>query len=210
MSEPDLLPPNSTPLERAISSAAARTAVVPVPVRDVWDPNTCPVTLLAWLAWAFSVDQWDAGWSEEQKRKAIKSAVPVHRHKGTIGAVREALTVLGIDVRVQEWFNQTPAGDPYTFRVLMRVDDAGISQSAMRDVLAMIERNKNLRSHLSRVDLTVTSRSGPFSAGCAAIGAEITLPATEIQLAQVTWGFIAAENLLNAITNIDLANALRH
>ncbi|MDT9105875.1 phage tail protein I, partial [Escherichia coli] len=118
----DLLPNNATPLEAALAEAIARISDVPTPARDVWNPDTCQANLLPWLAWAFSVDEWDADWSEAQKRAAIKAAVPVQRYKGTIGAVREALAALGFGVQVQEWFNQLPAGAPYTYRLLLTAD----------------------------------------------------------------------------------------
>lgn len=89
----DLFPPNATAQERAISEAIDRT--VPVVVREVWNPDTCPSDLLPWLAWAFSVDEWDSGWSDEVKRAAIAASVSIHRKKGTLWAVRTALENIG-------------------------------------------------------------------------------------------------------------------
>lgn len=171
----DLLPHNATPQERALSLSVARLSDVPVPIRETWNPDTCPPELLAWLAWAFSVDQWDNNWTDAQKREFIKRSVDIHRYKGTIGAVREALGALGIDVRVQEWFNQTPAGDPYTFGVLLEVDQVGANQSVMRALFEVIERTKNLRSHLTQVELTVRTSGGPQLAVVASLGSEICL-----------------------------------
>ena len=54
---PSLLPHNASPQERAIEAATARLADVPVPLRDLWNPETCPAELLPWLAWAFGVDE---------------------------------------------------------------------------------------------------------------------------------------------------------
>lgn len=169
----DLLPYNATPQERALSEAAARVSDVPVPLRDLWNPDTCPYDLLPWLAWAFSVDEWRNEWTDAQKRAVIKASVEVHRRKGTIGAVRDALAALGFGALVQEWFNQTPEGEPYTFRLLLSVDQIGIDQAALFGLLAVIERTKNLRSHLSEVELTVASQSGPYLAAASLIGSEI-------------------------------------
>lgn len=171
----DLLPHNAAPQERALSLATARLSDVPVPIRETWNPDTCPPNLLAWLAWAFSVDQWDNNWTDAQKRELIKRSVEIHRTKGTIGAVREALGALGIDVRVQEWFNQTPAGDPYTFGVLLEVDQVGIVQSLQAALFKIIDRTKNLRSHMTQVELTVHSAGGPQLAVVASLGSEICL-----------------------------------
>jgi phage tail P2-like protein len=153
----DLLPPNATAAERAISGAVARIGDVPTPIRGVWDADTCPASLLPWLAWAFSVDQWDANWSDAQKRATIKTAVAVHRYKGTIGAVRDAITSLGINCQVQEWFNQVPEGEPYTFRLILDADQESITQSQLERLALVVSSSKNLRSHLDTIVPGATS-----------------------------------------------------
>jgi phage tail P2-like protein len=169
----DLLPANATGGERALSLAAERAGSVPVRVRDVWDPDTCPANLLAWLAWAFSVDEWDAAWTDEQKRDTIRRSIVVHRYKGTIGAVREALAALGVDAQVQEWFNQVPEGNPYTFKVLLQADQVGISKDAIKSLFAVIERTKNLRSHLDDVQVIAKTQAGPYLAAVTGLGSDI-------------------------------------
>lgn len=100
MSE-SLLPPNATPQERAIEAAVARE--LPACIRCTWNPETCPAGLLPWLAWAFSVDEWDAGWSEDAKRASIRDAVAIHRRKGTVWAIRRVLSAAGYgDARLVE------------------------------------------------------------------------------------------------------------
>lgn len=91
-----ILPATSTPAERAVEAALARTDALPVPVRDLWNPATCPVALLPWLAWAFSVDEWQPDWSDSAKRAVIASAVFVHRHKGTVGSILAAIVATGL------------------------------------------------------------------------------------------------------------------
>jgi hypothetical protein len=54
-----LLPPTSTPFEFAMGRASGEGLPLPVPLRELWDPWTCPMALLPWLAWALSVDIWD-------------------------------------------------------------------------------------------------------------------------------------------------------
>lgn len=171
----DLLPQNATAQERALSNAAARLGDVPVPVRDVWNPDTCPAQLLAWLAWAFSVDQWDSAWTEAQQREFIKRSVGIHRYKGTIGAVQDALGALGVQATVQEWFSQAPAGVPFTFRIHLEADQVGVTEAAATALFVVVERTKNLRSHLSEVGLAVRSVNASFVAAAAGIGHEISL-----------------------------------
>lgn len=98
-----LLPPNATDAERAIEAAIARAAEVPVPIRATWNADTCPAHLLPWLAWAFSVDEWDAAWPELAKRAAIRDAVAIQRRKGTVWAIRRVLDNAGYgDARLIE------------------------------------------------------------------------------------------------------------
>lgn len=179
---PSLLPPNATPLERRVEQASAAITDVPIPIRDIWNPMTCPAILLPWLAWGFGVDKWESTWSEIQKRKAISDSLFVQKHKGTIGAVRTAIGALGYDVTVQEWFNQIPAGDPYTFDVVIDGSQMGIDAEALAMIRHLIDMYKNLRSHLRRIRPTVTTRGGPVLAGTLVMGSETTIQYDDTQL----------------------------
>jgi phage tail P2-like protein len=90
-----LLPDNATPQEIALDMATARLGDVPVDIRTVMTPSDCPAPLLPWLAWALSVDEWDAAWTEETKRVAIAASIGVHQRKGTRAAVRAAIDAAG-------------------------------------------------------------------------------------------------------------------
>jgi phage tail P2-like protein len=90
-----ILPPNSTQTERALEQAFGAQKPDLAPVAQLMRPGLCPAPLLGWLAWAVSVDVWDPNWADEDKRSVIAGSVSVHRHKGTIGAVRRALVTAG-------------------------------------------------------------------------------------------------------------------
>jgi len=76
----------------AIDLAASRAFEMDTQVLiDVTDPDTCPVAMLPFLAWAYSVDEWPPGATESQKRNIIKQSPAVHRHKGTIRSIRDVL-----------------------------------------------------------------------------------------------------------------------
>lgn len=90
-----LLPPNASPQEVATDRATARIAEVPVPLDTLWNPLTCPVPVLPWLAWALSIDEWEAGWPEDRRRETVARAIFVHRRKGTLAAVRTTLIAAG-------------------------------------------------------------------------------------------------------------------
>ena len=120
---PTLLPPNATPFERALEQALARIEAVPVPIDTLWDPQACPAELLPWLAWAWSVDEWDPEWPEEVKRRVIAAAPEVHRLKGTRAAVERALRAIGVFAEIVEWWQKSPRGTPGTFSVTAWVNE---------------------------------------------------------------------------------------
>lgn len=175
MSE-QLLPHNATPLERAIANTMAEVlAQVEMGARLVWDIDNCPAALLPWLAWTYSVDAWDDKWSEEQQRQVIKNSVDVHRYKGTIGAVKAAIGALGLDAQVQEWFNQLPPGEPYTFKLIIDSQQVGVSQLQFMRLLETVQSAKNLRSWLAEVEMTITSTANLRLAAVASVGTVITV-----------------------------------
>lgn len=113
-----LLPPNSTPLERAFDALESQAlGNMPVPVGDVWSPANCPAPLLPWLGWGLSIDIWDSSWSETQKRAAIASAIDDQRRKGTRAAVHRALDRIDPLIGITEWFEDPTNLEPYTFRL---------------------------------------------------------------------------------------------
>lgn len=171
----DLLPPNATPAERALSEAMAQVGDVPVIVKQVWNADTAPANVLPWLAWAFSVDDWDVNWADQQKRDTIKGAVSSQRIKGTIGAVKKQLAALGIDIQVQEWFNQLPQGNPYTFKLIINTDQSQVTQIGMKKIIEIVNTNKNLRSHMDLISVTANSESVVYTGAVTNIGTEITI-----------------------------------
>jgi len=150
-----LLPPNASAQERAMAGSAARLSDIPVPVDRLWNPETCPVEVLPWLAWALSVDVWDAAWPEAVKRAVIADSIRVHRVKGTRGAVTRALAALGLSAEITEWWEEEPPGAPYTFTVTALVNDnlgpdaLALDLARQKAVVDTIARAKNARSHFA-------------------------------------------------------------
>lgn len=91
MTYPDLLPPNSTPLERALSGPTGRLTAIPTPIDALWRWDECPSNLLPWLAWALSVDFWDETWPDARKRALIRESFELHRKKGTLYGIKRYL-----------------------------------------------------------------------------------------------------------------------
>jgi phage tail P2-like protein len=169
--KPSLLPPNATTLERALETVTARTLDIPVPVRDLWDPDACPESLLPWLAWAYAVNVWDTNWSLSQKRAVVKNALYIHRHRGTLGAIERALSSLGYEIKVTEWFSAND--EPYTFKISVAVGASGISDSVYRTIEKLINDAKNIRSHLKALSVNLVAK-GEMVYGGALVSGEIT------------------------------------
>lgn len=156
-----LLPGNATALERLATQALAEIERVPVPIRDLVSPERCPVALLPYLAWAFSVDRWEAGWSEATKRQVIRSAWFVHAHKGTIGALRRVVEPLGYLIRVTEWWQTTPTGPRGTFALDIGVLDSGITEAMYESLTLLIDDAKPL-SRPSLASPSAWKRAAPL------------------------------------------------
>ena len=152
------LPPNTTALERAIAVACAELVNVPVPLRDLWNADRCPVNLLPFLAWACSVDRWDDAWPESIKRGTIKASYFIHKHKGTIAAVRRVVESLGYLIRITEWWQTTPLGTPGTFRLDVGVLDTGITDAMFQEMERLIADAKPVSRHLTGLALYLETR----------------------------------------------------
>ncbi|GIX38020.1 MAG: phage tail protein I [Silanimonas sp.] len=146
MSEPSLLPPNATPAERALEGATARLADVSTPLRDLWNPDTCPAALLPWLAWALAVPGWQPDWSETAKRRAIARSIAVHRRRGTFGAVRRVLDALGFEAEIVEWFQD--GSPPYTYSIVADARGEPLLDWPAPRLSAAATAAANVRSHL--------------------------------------------------------------
>lgn len=153
-----MLPLNSTQLERAIE--AAIDDVPSLPIRTLYNAQTCPAHLLHQLAWAWSVDRWDNQWSEQVKRAAIESAFYIHAHKGTIGALRRVVEPFGYLIEVVEWFQTEPKGVPGTFALKIGVSDEGISEETYQELTWLIDDARPVTRHMTglAISLQTTGR----------------------------------------------------
>lgn len=119
----DLLPSSATSQERALAAVSKRLENLPVPYRDIWNPDLCPVALLPFLAWSFSLDTWNDDWPEHIKRQTVKDALYNHRIKGSRKAVENAIARFGTTANITEWWEQSPKGKPHTFSVDISAQD---------------------------------------------------------------------------------------
>lgn len=150
-----LLPPASTSLERALELLAQiRTDAIATPLRALWRAETCPEALLPWLAWALSIDNWDAAWPLQIRRARVGAAIAIQRIKGTAKSVEDVVRSFGGNVVVREWFEQSPAGAPYTFSLTVTLSGEGgdVPTAGFIDaVIAEVGRTKPARAHFTFV-----------------------------------------------------------
>lgn len=153
-----LLPSGSTPLERAATEAMAEAVALKVPLRDLWSPDRCPLSLLPYLAWALSVDRWDQSWSEKTKRAVIKASFFVHKRKGTINAIRRAVEPLGYLIELIEWWQTAPMGTPGTFALKLGVLETGITEEMYLEVERLIDDAKPVSRHLTGLAISLETQ----------------------------------------------------
>ena len=182
-----LLPLNSTPLERGIEATFAETTLIPL--RTLYNPDTCPDHLLPHLAWAWSVDRWDPAWSEPVKRAAIKASFFIHKHKGTIGALRRVVEPLGYLIEIVEWFNTVPEGVPGTFALKVGVLDTGITEEMYLELERLIDDAKPVSRKLTGLAISLETQGNLNVGACLYDGDELDIYPPEMHDINVTGNF---------------------
>ncbi len=175
-----LLPPNATPLERALEAATARLGDVPSPLRPLVDPDTCPADLLPYLAWAVAIDGWSEDWPEPIRRARVHAAIPIQRRKGTVASIRDLVASFGGGFLLREWWQFSPPRRPYTFALVIDVDGVvpgDVNAAYVEAIGAEVARTKPVRCSFT---LTQKVRAGQRFAAVAA-----ARPAAHARLAMV-------------------------
>lgn len=194
-----LLPPNSTPLERALADTLRLD--LPVVIGDLWNPWRCPEHLLPHLAWALHLGEtegWALAVTTDQQRALIARSIALHRRKGTPWSIREALKVAGFNgLELQERLPTAryDASIAYTgsetysaygwaqFRAVADVGDTqGISAAQTRRVIQIIEEYKPERSHLVGLQYRASTQDSVQSADRTQTAAQLSADDT------LAWG----------------------
>ena len=196
-----LLPLSSTQLERAIEAALAETTEIPL--RTLYNPDTCPAHLLPWLAWTWSVDRWDSGWTEAVKRSAIRSAFYVHAHKGTIGALRRVVEPLGYLIEVIEWWQTVPRGVPGTFALKVGVLDTGITEEMYLELERLVDDAKPVSRQLTGLAISLETQ-GALNIGVAVYEGDVINVYPPMQRDIDVTGYIGASGREHSIDTLDV------
>lgn len=98
------------------------------------------------LAYDLKVDWYEYSAPIENKRRAIKEAMFVHRYKGTKYAVETALHSVFTDAKVEEWFEY--GSEPFHFKLTVY---GGTNNGGLKNLYLKIQYAKNLRSVMDDV-----------------------------------------------------------
>ncbi len=128
--------------------------------------------LLDLLAWQFHIEGYELAQSVEEKRNLIKSAIELHRYKGTKYAIKKVLEALGLGGQVKEWFEYQ--GQPYRFMVEVDLLDTGLSEEALSKLEGLINEYKNERSWLEKLIAYLTTKNKVPSIATATLTGELT------------------------------------
>lgn len=115
----------------------------------------CHVSLLPFLAWEADVDI--SGISEAVSRKVIRAAFDAMKYAGTARALIGPVEALSDTVDVVEWFDY--AGTPYHFRVEIDASETGLSSELITKLEKTAAKQKNVRSVLESIKISMLSRA---------------------------------------------------
>lgn len=134
-------------------------------------PELCHVNMLPFLAWECDVDI--SGLSEATARKVIRAAFDAMQYAGTAKALKGPVEALSDSVKVVEWFEY--AGNPYNFRVEIDASESGLSSELITKLEKTAAKQKNVRSVLESIKISMLSRSTMSYAATAQSGESTTI-----------------------------------
>lgn len=120
--------------------------------------DNVPVDALPHLAEQYHItgnEGWLQALSETEKRNLIKSAIKMHRYKGTKYALEEIFKTLNIVGNIEEWFNY--GSDPYHFKVILQIFNRSINEETELKLRALIDEYKNERSWLEEIQFHLST-----------------------------------------------------
>ena len=145
--------PNATKLEIALAATGAYAFQQPS-LTLIQDFDLVPEDFLPALAWQESVDYWDHKFVPSLKRELIKKSRQQHKIKGTPAAIKQALTPFGYEIKLIEWFNQSPIGTPGTFALELDLIGRELNAEVFYEVNRLIYESKSASRHISNLQIT--------------------------------------------------------
>ena len=172
----NLLPPNSTELERKVADKLGNNSNLPVNLRSLVTLNDVPSQFLPHLAWENSVDRWQQDWSEEIKKQQIKASFEIHKYKGTNYALRKIVEAFGYNVTIYEWWQEVPMNEPGTFKIAIDTNNQELTEQRLQVLLQLIDDARPLTRHCKNIQINVKPSMAYFHALAACyVGEETTI-----------------------------------
>jgi phage tail P2-like protein len=141
-----LLPANASSLEKNI--VASFSDVVDdkdLLLKKLYNVDECPKELLVYLAWFFNVDfSIYNQLKEPAQREYIKQSINIHRKKGTLRALRDALKLDGYDINIVEWYQNNK--QPHTAQIKLSTSNNDFDLNFVRKI---VSKNKNVQTILN-------------------------------------------------------------
>ncbi|MGQ2387026.1 phage tail protein I [Acinetobacter ursingii] len=172
----NLLPPNSTQLERNVCEATAHATNLDVNIKTIATLKNTPKDFLPLIAWQNSVDRWNRDWSEKQKIAQIKASFQIHQKKGTVAALKEITKAFGYSLTVTEWWQEQPTNTPGTFQITIDTEGNELTESGYNTLVSLLNDAKPLTRELKGIELNVVSVRGDTNVACAMYdGEDVTI-----------------------------------
>jgi phage tail P2-like protein len=159
MSNIDTILPDSVTIYRDIAALDVAIATwldtIPVERLLVYNIDQVDVAALPALAEQFDVLGYKGmrlANTEDDKRQVIKRAIELHKYKGTIWAVKEAMKSVGFADAV---INEHVSGHWANFSVTLLNAGVGITDATIADLQKMIEEYKPQRSNLVEINMII-------------------------------------------------------
>ena len=105
------------------------------------------------VAYGWDASVWRDSWPVALKRSVLKNVVREKRKKGTLRAVKDAVSSIGSAATIKEWWQQEPKGTPHTFEIQATLGniDGTLDAEMQEDLFALIDDAKPVRSHYTFV-----------------------------------------------------------
>lgn len=107
--------------------------------------DTQPESVLDELGWQFNIPEYASTLPIDAKRNLVKTAITTHRRRGTVAAVRQVVTDIFGDARLEEWFEY--GGKPYYFKVYA----SNVTTVEQALLFKSIASSQNVRSILEAI-----------------------------------------------------------
>lgn len=132
-------------------------------IQDFWHTDKCRIDLLPYLAGQLGIDFWDPQLHESTQRGLCQNAFTLNKHRGTIGSLKLALSLLDASILVREWFQY--GGEAGTGKVIVFLMDDAFCADTYLLIANIIEKVKRLSCHFNITTDAFLKATLPYVAG---------------------------------------------